>query len=72
MYKTFSDLFDYIDEFKIVSKYVDTRKTKHDKQIDNILSLVYVNIMKFKQDDLVKGGVFSTNFLENVCCLILG
>ena len=50
--------------------FLKLRKIKQDKQIDKIISFLFANVMKFKQNGLFKGGVFSTNFLENVRCLI--
>ena len=58
-YETFSNLFDDINKFKTASKYVNIKKTKQDKQIDKIVGFVYANVIKFKQNDLVKHNALS-------------
>ena len=67
-YESFADIFDGIDEFKIVGKF--NNGENQSKQINKIIGGVYTNIIKFKQNEHIKGEIFSDDFLDNVGCLI--
>ena len=61
-YDDFSNVYDAIDNCKIVEKYVDYG--------NKIIGLAYTHIMDFKKTENIKGAIFSANFLDNVNCLI--
>ena len=68
-YDDFSEVYEAIDDFKIIEKYGDHGKKKS-VRINKIIGFTYANIMKFKTTNKVKGEIFSSNFLDNVSCLI--
>lgn len=67
-YESFSDIFDDIDEFKIVGRFNNDKNQS--KQISGIIGFVYKNIIKFLKNEHVKGEYFSGNFLDNIGCVI--
>lgn len=48
------------------------KKSYQHKNINKIIGFVYTNIMKFPKNVFVNNGMFSNNFLENVCSIIFG
>ena len=68
-YDDFSEVYEAIDDFKIIEKYGDYGRKKN-VRINKIIGFTYANIMKFKTRNKVKGAIFSSNFLDNVSCLI--
>ena len=58
------ELRDSIDDFNVIKKF-----GKYD-YIDEIIGLVYSNIMKFKKTENIKGLVLSFTFIDNVKGLI--
>ena len=52
-YELFADLFDDIDEFKIVGRFNNNRNQS--KEINKIVGFVYTNIMKLKNKRTCKG-----------------
>ena len=67
-YNDFSEVYDAINDFKIVEKHDDYGRKKN--HINKIIRFVYSHIMDFRRTDNVKGAIFSANLLDNVNCLI--
>ena len=67
-YNDFSEVYDAINDFKIVEKQMTMVKKKN--HINKIIRFVYSHIMDFGRTDNVKGAIFSANLLDNVNCLI--
>ena len=68
-YDDSSEVYEAIDDFKIIEKYSDYERKKN-ILINKIIGFISPSIMKLKTTNKVKDGIFSSNFLDNVSCLI--
>ena len=68
-YDDFSEVYEAIDDSKIIGKYGDYGREKN-VRINKIIGFTYANIKKFKTANKIKGTIFSSDFLDNVSCLI--
>lgn len=59
-YKSFSDIFDDIDGFKIAGRFNNDKNQS--QRISKIIGFVYKNIMKFLKNELLKGEIFFWQF----------
>lgn len=60
--KSFSDIFDDIDGFKIAGRFNNDKNQS--QRISKIIGFVYKNIMKFLKNELLKGEIFFWQFFR--------